>query len=108
MRRTPRPPMATGTSTVRNPRDFGRPLAIGAPNPLPAIPLRPSRMVHFVDFSNERMVAKVPELAPTVDVLLGNLEDAVPADRKRAAREGLVRVARDFDVGDTQLWARVN
>ncbi|HEY2654363.1 MAG TPA: CoA ester lyase [Solirubrobacteraceae bacterium] len=65
-------------------------------------------MVHFVDFSNDGMIAKVPELAPTVDVLLGNLEDAVPPERKRAAREGLVRVGREFDLADTQLWARVN
>jgi malyl-CoA/(S)-citramalyl-CoA lyase len=65
-------------------------------------------MIHFVDFSDERMIAKLPEFAPTVDILLGNLEDAVPADSKRAAREGLVRVGREYDLGDTQLWARVN
>ena len=29
----------------------------------------------------------------TVDVLLGNLEDAVKAENKEAAREGLVRIA---------------
>src|SRR5436305_619996 len=39
-------------------------------------------MIHFLDFSNEKMVAKVPDIAPTVDILLGNLEDAVPVDRK--------------------------
>ena len=31
----------------------------------------------------------------TVDVLLGNLEDAVKADNKEAARAGLVRIAQD-------------
>jgi len=93
---------------VRNPREFGRPLAIGAPAPLLEIPFRPSRMIHFLDFSNEKMVAKVPEIAPTVDILLGNLEDAVPADRKVAAREGLVRVGREMSLGDTQFWTRVN
>ena len=41
-------------------------------------------------------------------MLLGNLEDAVAADRKEAARAGLVRIARDTDFGDTQLWTRVN
>jgi malyl-CoA/(S)-citramalyl-CoA lyase len=65
-------------------------------------------MIHFLDFSNERMIAKVGEIAPTVDILLGNLEDAVPIDNKRAAREGLVRVARELDLGETQLWTRVN
>src|SRR6478609_3802634 len=72
------------------------------------IPFRPSRMIHFLDFSNEKMVAKVPDIAPTVDILLGNLEDAVPVDRKEAARDGLVRVGREMELGETQLWTRVN
>ena len=49
-------------------------------------------MIHFLDFSNEKMVAKAPDIAPQVDILLGNLEDAIPVDRKEAAREGLIRV----------------
>src|ERR1700751_49076 len=93
---------------MRNPRDFGKPLAIGAPDPILEIPFKPSRMIHFLDFSNEKMVAKVPDIAPTVDILLGNLEDAVPVDRKEAARAGLVRVGREMELGDTQLWTRVN
>ena len=93
---------------MRNPRDFLKPLAIGAPDPVTEIPVRPSRMIHFLDFSNEKMVAKVPDIAPTVDILLGNLEDAVPVDRKEPARDGLVKVGRDIDLGDTQLWTRVN
>jgi malyl-CoA/(S)-citramalyl-CoA lyase len=93
---------------VRNPRDFAKPLAIGAPDPWLEIPVRPSRMIHFLDFSNEKMVAKVPEIAPSVDILLGNLEDAVPVQRKEAAREGLVRVGREVELGETQLWTRIN
>jgi malyl-CoA/(S)-citramalyl-CoA lyase len=93
---------------VRNPREFGKPLAIGAPDPILEVPLLPSRMIHFLDFSNEKMVAKVPDIAPTVDILLGNLEDAVPVERKLAARAGLVTVGREMDLGETQLWARVN
>src|ERR1700750_61291 len=65
-------------------------------------------MIHFLDFSNEKMVAKVPAIAPTVDILLGNLEDAVPVDRKEAARDGLVRGGREMELGETQLWTRVN
>jgi len=65
-------------------------------------------MIHFVDFSNEKMVAKVPDLAPKVDIILGNLEDAVPVDRKIPAREGLLRVGREMDLGETPLWTRVN
>ena len=93
---------------MRNPRDFFKPLAIGAPDPIREVPFLPSRMIHFLDFSNEKMVAKVPDIAPTVDILLGNLEDAVPVDRKEAARQGLITVGRDMELGETQLWTRVN
>jgi malyl-CoA/(S)-citramalyl-CoA lyase len=65
-------------------------------------------MIHFFDPSNEKMVSKVPDLARQVDVLLGNLEDAVEADNKEAARTGLVQIARTADLGAAQLWVRVN
>src|SRR5919201_4726622 len=93
---------------MRNPRSHFAPLAIGAPEPVREIPVKPSRMIHFLDFSNEKMAAKAPEIAQTTDILLGNLEDAVPVDRKEAAREGLIRVAKEADLGDTALWTRVN
>ena len=57
---------------------------------------------------NEKMAAKVPQMVGTVDVLLGNLEDAVKADNKEAARAGLVRIAKETDFGPTQLWTRIN
>jgi malyl-CoA/(S)-citramalyl-CoA lyase len=93
---------------VRNPRAFFNPLAIGAPDPLAEIPVTPSRMIHFLDFSNEKMVAKAPDIAAKVDILLGNLEDAIPVERKEAARRGLIKVGREMDLGDTALWVRVN
>jgi malyl-CoA/(S)-citramalyl-CoA lyase len=93
---------------LRNPRDFFHPLAIGAPEPVREIPVKPSRMIHFLDASNEKMVAKVPGMIEQADILLGNLEDAIPADRKEAARAGLVRVAKENDFGETALWTRVN
>jgi malyl-CoA/(S)-citramalyl-CoA lyase len=93
---------------VRNPRDFFKPLAIDAPEPLREIPFGPSRMIHFLDFSNEKMVAKAPEIARQADILLGNLEDAIPADRKEAARAGLIKAAKESDLGATALWTRVN
>jgi malyl-CoA/(S)-citramalyl-CoA lyase len=93
---------------VRNPRAFFKPLAIGAPDPLHEIPVTPSRMIHFLDFSNEKMVAKAPDMAQKVDILLGNLEDAVPVERKEAARAGLITVGREMDLGDTALWTRIN
>ena len=93
---------------MRHPRDFFHPQAIGAPEPLREIPVTPSRMIHFLDFSNPRMVAKAAEIAGRTDILLGNLEDAIPVDRKEAARAGLIRAARESDLGTTALWARVN
>src|SRR5687767_3017061 len=93
---------------MRNPRDFLAPLAIGAPEPLREIPVRPSRMIHFLDFSNEKMVAKAADIATKTDILLGNLEDAIPVDRKQAARQGLVKAAKESDFGQTSLWTRVN
>jgi malyl-CoA/(S)-citramalyl-CoA lyase len=93
---------------MRSPKDFFRPLAVGAPEPVREIPVRPSRMIHFFPASNPKMVAKVPDMAGQVDVLLANLEDGVPASDKEAARSGLVDVAKDNDFGDTQFWTRVN
>jgi len=93
---------------MRSAKDFFRPLAVGAPEPVREVPQRPSRMIHFFDPSNPKMVAKLPDMAAKADVLLGNLEDAISADRKEEARAGLVEVARTVDLGDTQLWTRVN
>ena len=92
---------------MRPSKDFFRPLAVGAPAPLREIPWTPSRMIHFFDPSNEKMVAKVPDIATKVDVLLGNLEDAIQASNKEAARAGLVKVAQSFE-GPAALWTRVN
>ncbi|MFL5846078.1 MAG: HpcH/HpaI aldolase/citrate lyase family protein [Solirubrobacteraceae bacterium] len=93
---------------MRNPRDFFKPLAIDAPEPAREIPFKPSRMIHFFDASNEKMRAKVPDMAKQADILLGNLEDAIPVDKKIPAREGLIEVGKEVDFGETQLWTRVN
>ena len=93
---------------MRSPRDFFKPLAVGAPEPVREIPFRPSRVIHFFPPANAKMVAKLADIVPTVDILLGNLEDAVPMSDKEAARAGLVEVGRTVDMGDTQLWTRVN
>jgi malyl-CoA/(S)-citramalyl-CoA lyase len=65
-------------------------------------------MIHFFDPSNEKIVAKLPDLATKADILLGNLEDAIAVENKEAARAGLVRVGREVDLGETALWTRVN
>jgi len=93
---------------MRSPRDFFKPLALGAPEPLREVPLKPSRCIHFFDASNPKMAAKVPDMARQADILLGNLEDAIPADKKVAARHGLIQVGREADLAGTPLWTRVN
>lgn len=93
---------------MRSAKDFFAPLAVGAPAPLREVPARPSRAIHFFDPGNPKMAAKVPDMVGKVDVLLGNLEDAIKADKKIDAREGLVRIAQEVDFGPTQLWTRIN
>jgi malyl-CoA/(S)-citramalyl-CoA lyase len=93
---------------MKLPRNFFKPLAIGAPAPLRELPLRLERMIHFVPPHIEKVRAKVPELVSQVDVVLGNLEDAIPADAKEAARTGFIAMAKSCDFGDTGLWTRIN
>jgi malyl-CoA/(S)-citramalyl-CoA lyase len=93
---------------MKLPRNFFKPLAIGAPAPLRELPLKLERMIHFVPPHVEKMRAKVPELIHQVDVVLGNLEDAIPADAKEAARAGFISLAKACDFGPTGLWTRVN
>jgi malyl-CoA/(S)-citramalyl-CoA lyase len=93
---------------MKLPRNFFKPLAIGAPAPLRELPLRLERMIHFVPPHIEKVRAKVPELVHQVDVVLGNLEDAIPADAKEAARKGFIAMARSCDFGETGLWTRIN
>jgi malyl-CoA/(S)-citramalyl-CoA lyase len=94
--------------STKTPRQFYRPLAIGAPEPYREPPLRLERMIHFVPPHLEKVRAKVPELAGQVDIVLGNLEDAIPVEAKQAARDGFIELAKATDFGATGLWTRVN
>lgn len=94
--------------TVKTPRAFYKPLAIGAPEPFRELPVKVERMIHFVPPHIEKVRAKVPELARQVDVILGNLEDAIPADAKEAARAGFVEMVKATDFGPTGVWTRIN
>jgi malyl-CoA/(S)-citramalyl-CoA lyase len=93
---------------MKLPRNFFKPLAIGAPAPLRELPVRLERMIHFVPPHLEKLRARVPELIHQVDIVLGNLEDAIPADAKAAARSGFIAMAKATDLCDTGLWTRVN
>ncbi len=93
---------------MKLPRNFFKPLALGAPAPPRELPVRLERMIHFVPPHLEKLRARVPELIQQVDVVLGNLEDAIPADAKAAARSGFIAMAKASDFGNTGLWTRVN
>jgi malyl-CoA/(S)-citramalyl-CoA lyase len=93
---------------MKLPRNFFKPLAIGAPSPMRELPSKLERMIHFVPPHIEKVRARVPQLVREVDVVLGNLEDAVPADAKEAARAGFIAMAKACEFGDTGLWTRIN
>ncbi|MGA8769782.1 MAG: CoA ester lyase [Rhodomicrobium sp.] len=93
---------------TRTPSKFFKALAAGAPAPFVEKPVRLERMIHFVAPQVEKIRAKIPELMKQVDVICGNLEDAIPAQDKEAARRGFIEMARANDFGSTGLWTRIN
>lgn len=93
---------------TRTPSKFFKALATGAPAPFVEKPVRLERMLHFVAPQVEKIRAKIPELMKQVDVICGNLEDAIPAQDKEAARRGFIEMARANDFGSTGLWTRIN
>ncbi len=93
---------------TRTPARFYEPLAIGAPQPFRQLPARLERMIHFVPPHIEKITNKLAAILPTVDVVLGNLEDAIPARDKEAARAGLIRFAQAHAFDRTRLWTRIN
>jgi len=95
-------------SVTRTPAKFFAPLATGAPEPYRQLPVQLERMIHFVPPHNAKIRARLPELIKQVDVVLGNLEDAIPADAKTAARQGFIEMAKAHDYGQTGLWVRIN
>ena len=96
------------SSNTRAPSNFYTPLAIGAPEPYRELPIRLERMIHFVPPHIEKIRNRIPDLIGQVDVVLGNLEDAIPADAKEAARAGFIALAKANDFGQTGLWTRIN
>ena len=86
---------------MKLPSQFYKPLAIGAPDPMREIPVKIERMIHFLPPQIEKMRNKVAGMIAQVDVILGNLEDAIPADDKIAAREGFIEMALAHDYGST-------
>jgi len=95
-------------SQTKTPQGFYKPLAIGAPEPYRQLPVSLERMIHFIPPHIEKIRGKVGDMIPKVDVILGNLEDAIPADEKENARAGFIEIGQNNDFGNTGLWTRVN
>jgi len=93
---------------MKLPSNFYKPLAIGAPAPWRELPVALERMIHFFPGHNEKLRVRIGEIIPQVDVLLGNLEDAIPADAKEAARKGVIEVGKAHNFGSTGFWTRIN
>jgi len=93
---------------MKSPASFFKPLAIGAPEPIHELPVALERTIHFLPPHIEKMRDKAGKIAKNVDVLLGNLEDAIPVEAKEAARSGFIEVAKSVEFGQTGLWTRVN
>ena len=91
---------------MKAPRRYFDPLAIGAPRPLLELPSRLEHMIHFIPPHNEKVRAKAAELVGQVDVILGNLEDAIPIEAKLAARDGLIAMEGDRVGLDRAVGAR--
>jgi malyl-CoA/(S)-citramalyl-CoA lyase len=96
--------------TAKPARSFFAPLAAGAPAPLRELPVQLERTIHFIPSHLEKIRTKVPEIARGVDVVLGNLEDAIPDDAKAAARAGVIEMGRQIDFRGLGVgyWTRIN
>jgi len=68
---------------MKAPRKFFEPLAIGAPRPYFELPAAARAHDPFRSAAQRKVRAKVGELAAQVDVVLGNLEDAIPMRPRR-------------------------
>lgn len=95
-------------SLTRSPYKFFSPLSVGAPDPFRTLPVRLERMIHFIPPHNEKIKSKLKEIIAQVDVVLGNLEDAIPISEKVEARNGFISLAETFNFGTTGLWTRIN
>lgn len=70
-------------------------------------PIRPRRSALFIPADKPRALQKItPQLA--ADCIIIDLEDAVSADNKDAAREALPELLSQIDTGERELLLRIN
>lgn len=67
---------------------------------------RSRRSAHFIPGPNERMFEKA--IQSEADMLILDLEDAVPPSHKKAARREIARWVTEAEVGSKELAVRVN
>lgn len=91
-----------------DPFRYWEPLVTGAPKPQVEKPITLARSIHFFPPHVGKIVDKLSEVIPTVDVLCGNLEDGIPSAEKENALKGLIQAVKSNDFGNTDLWVRVN
>ena len=94
--------------TTKMPRQFFRPLAVGAPAPYRELPVRLERMIHFVPPHLEKVRAKVGELirrSTSCSATSRTRSRPKPRRRRGAASS---RCAKANDFGRTGLWTRIN
>ena len=65
-------------AATRTPAGFYRSLAIGAPEPLRALPVRLERMIHFVPPHVSKITDKLPAIIPRLSETPGGTEWAGP------------------------------
>ena len=91
---------------MRNPRDFAKPLAIGAPDPV----LGASQALADDPFPR-RLERRWSPRSPTWSsrpTSCWAISRTPSPPTARRPREGLVRVAKETDFGQTALWTRIN
>ena len=87
---------------------FYKPLAIGAPQPLRELPVRPERMIHFFPPHIDKIREKYPKRQSRLTCCANWRRDS--RRREEAARTSFIEIARatDFGANTTALWTRVN
>ena len=80
---------------MRSARDFFKPLAVGAPQPLHEIEVSPSRMIHFFPPHNEGVRKRIPEVRFWLDAqtYAEQVEEAESVELKR--HEPVINISGD-------------
>jgi malyl-CoA/(S)-citramalyl-CoA lyase len=95
---------------MKPPRQFFAPLASGAPEPLRELPVKLERMIHFVPAHNEKLRARVGDMAKTGRRHPRQPRRRDPSRRQRSRRAGAIEMGKSFDFAKAGVgyWSRIN